>query len=99
MQGLGNLLGVSYFINFILIIVVVFFQRRDPIVSMAWVLCFILFPVGGMVIFLIFGLGMKRRTRAIYREKQLQGEKMASRLTVSLIFWIWRRQRRFPTST
>ena len=61
MQGLGNLLGVSYFINFILIIVVVFFQRRDPIVSMAWVLCFILFPVGGMVIFLIFGLGMKRR--------------------------------------
>ena len=86
MQGLGNLLGVSYFINFILIIVVVFFQRRDPIVSMAWVLCFILFPVGGMVIFLIFGLGMKRRTRAIYGEKQLQGEKMASRLYSQLDF-------------
>lgn len=80
MQGLGNLLGISYLINFILIIVVVFFQRRDPVVSMTWVLCFIVFPVGGMVIFLIFGQGMKSRTSAIYREKQLYGEKMAQRL-------------------
>lgn len=86
MPGVENFLAFSYFINFILIIVVVFFQRRDPIVSMAWVLCFILFPVGGLVIFLIFGLGMKRHTRKIYLEKQMYGEEITNRLNRQMNF-------------
>ena len=85
-MNLGDFLICSYAINFTLIIVVVFFQRRDPIVSMAWVLCFLLLPVGGLAIFLVFGLGMKRRTRRIYLEKQLFGEKMTERLHRQLDF-------------
>lgn len=80
MLSLDNLFVLSYIINFVLIIVVVFFQRRDPIVSMAWVLCFLLLPIGGLVIFLIFGLGMKSRTRRIYLEKQQVGARVAERL-------------------
>ena len=87
MLTLENIMICSYIINFMLIIVVVFFQRRDPIVSMAWVLCFLLFPIGGLVIFLIFGLGMKRRTRRIYLEKQIFGEQMANRLHRQIDFF------------
>ncbi len=86
MLTLENILIFSYIVNFMLIIAIVFFQRRDPIVSMAWVLCFLLLPIGGLVVFLIFGLGMKRRTRRIYLEKQIFGEEMAERLHRQLDF-------------
>ncbi len=60
---------LSYIINFILIITIVCFQRRDPIVSIAWILCFIALPAIGPVIFLIFGLGLKRHTKNKYKQK------------------------------
>lgn len=80
MFGFDDFMTLSYFINFLLIIVVVFFQRRDPVVSMTWVLFFILFPIGGLVIFLIFGLGVKRRTSGNYLKKQMYGEELTERL-------------------
>ena len=48
----------SYIINFIMIIVIVFFQRRDLIVSIAWVLCFMFMPLLGRIFFLFFGLAL-----------------------------------------
>lgn len=80
MSALGNILLLAYILNFILIIFVIFFQRRDPVVSMAWVMCFILFPVAGMAIFLIFGQGIKNHTKRVYYEKLLKGEEMTKRL-------------------
>lgn len=58
-----------YSINIVLIIVIVCFQRKEPVSAMAWVLCFIALPVLGPVIYLIFGLGLKRRTKKKYLEK------------------------------
>lgn len=86
MQHFANLMEISYLVNFILIIVVVFFQRKDPTVSLTWVLFFILFPIGGLIIFLVFGLGIKRRTSGIYYEKQLQGDEITERLYEQLDF-------------
>ncbi len=86
MSNLGNIMDLSYLINFILIIVVVFFQRKDPIVSMTWVLFFILFPIGGLIIFLVFGLGVKRRTSGIYYEKQVHGDELTKRLYEQMDF-------------
>ena len=80
MSALGNILLLAYILIFILIIFVIFFQRRDPVVSMAWVMCFILFPVAGMAIFLIFGQGIKNHTKRVYYEKLLKGEEMTKRL-------------------
>ncbi len=61
-----------YAINIILIIVVVFFKRKDPAVAMAWLLCFIFMPVIGPVIYIIFGWGLKKRTKKKYIEKTRQ---------------------------
>ena len=86
MSDLANLIDISYLINFILIIVVVFFQRKDPIVSLTWVLFFIAFPIGGLIIFLVFGLGVKRRTSGIYHEKHIHGDELTKRLYEQLDF-------------
>ena len=58
-----------YAVNIILIIAVVFFQRKEPAVAMAWVLCFIFMPVFGAVAYIIFGWGLKKRTKKKYLEK------------------------------
>lgn len=70
----------GYIINFFLIIVVVCFQRRDPVVSLTWVLCFIAFPILGLVIFLVFGLGLRRRTIRLYAQKLTIDNEYAKRL-------------------
>ena len=80
MDPFVKLLTIGYVINFILIIIVVCFQRRDPTVSLAWVLCFISLPILGTVIFLIFGLGLKRRTVKRYAQKLQIDTKYAKKL-------------------
>lgn len=86
MEHFGNIMGISYIINFILIIVVVFFQRKDPIVSLTWVFCFILFPIGGLLMFIVFGLGIKQRTSDIYYEKHVHGDELTEKLYEQLDF-------------
>ncbi|MBS7297710.1 MAG: cardiolipin synthase [Eubacteriales bacterium] len=86
MEHFGNIMGISYIINFILIIVVVFFQRKDPIVSLTWVFCFILFPIGGLLMFIVFGLGIKQRTSDIYYEKHVYGDELTEKLYEQLDF-------------
>ncbi len=83
---MDNLLMLSYIINFILIIVVVFFQRRDPVVSLTWVLIFIMMPVGGLLAFIVFGFGVKRRTKSIYYDKQQHGDYLSKKLYEQMDF-------------
>ncbi len=80
MLSFEDFLLFGYIVNFILTIIVVFFQRKDPTVTLSWVLVFILIPVGGLLAFLIFGFGVKRRTQGIYNEKQQQGDYLAKKL-------------------
>lgn len=60
---------IGYIINFILIIAIVCFQRRDPVVSLAWVLGFTIFPIAGFLVFLVFGTGLKKHTKHKYHQK------------------------------
>lgn len=69
-MNLSDVIIIGYIVNFILIIAMIFFERRDPVVSMAWVFCFVTLPVIGTVIFLIFGHGLKAHTRKKYIQKQ-----------------------------
>ena len=62
------ILNILYIVNLLSIIFVVCFQRKDPVVSIAWVLCFIAFPGFGLVIYLIFGIGLKRHTKKKYMD-------------------------------
>lgn len=63
-------LGVSYILSFLIMVAILFFERRDPVVSMAWALCFALLPFVGVMIFFVFGLGLKAHTRKRYVQKQ-----------------------------
>lgn len=58
-----------YAVNIVLIVVVVCFQRKEPAVAVAWVLCFITMPVFGALIYIVFGWGLKKRTKKKYIEK------------------------------
>lgn len=80
MEHIGSILICGYIINFFLIIAVVCFQRRDPVVSVAWVLCFIAFPILGLIIFLVFGLGLKNRTIRLYAQKLATDTEYAKKL-------------------
>ena len=73
-----------YMINLILIVTVVFFERRDPVVSLAWILCFLAFPIVGMIIFFIFGFGLKRHTKKQYAQKLELASKADVRLNKQL---------------
>ena len=57
-------------INSIIIIAIVFFQKRNPISSMAWILCLTLFPVIGGMLFLVFGVAVESYAKYSYRKKQ-----------------------------
>lgn len=60
---------VGYIINFILIVAIVCFERRDPVVCLAWVLGFTILPIGGLILFLVFGTGLKKHTKKKYHQK------------------------------
>lgn len=63
------LLG-CYILSFLIMTAIVFFERRDPVVSMAWVLCFTFLPVVGVILFFVFGHGLENHTRKKYIQKQ-----------------------------
>ncbi len=86
MFGFNEFLALGYIINFILIIAVVFFQRRDPQVTLLWVFVFILIPTGGLLAFIIFGLGVKRRTQGIYYDKHQKSNTLSKKLYEQMDF-------------
>ena len=60
---------IIFLLNLLAFIVLVCFERRDPVVSLAWVLGFTVFPVLGFVVFIVFGKGLKKKTRDQYAKK------------------------------
>lgn len=69
-----------YAINILFIIIVVCFQRKEPVSSMAWVLCFIIFPVLGPIIYFVFGLGLKHKIKKKYLEKRMASLEFSTNL-------------------
>ena len=81
MTGSGFLLTV-YILNFLVLIIIVCFQRRDPVVSLAWLLGFTAIPVVGFLIFLVFGTGLKRKTAKKYAERWRMNMDLTERMSV-----------------
>ena len=54
---------ICYVLCFLITAAMIFFERRDPVVSMAWALCFAFLPFVGLLLFLVFGLGLKAHTK------------------------------------
>ncbi|MBP3360958.1 MAG: cardiolipin synthase [Clostridia bacterium] len=81
-MSLGNYMVWIYILNFIALIIFICFERRDPVVSLAWVLGFTAIPVLGFVIFLIFGTGLKRKTAKKYAEKWHMNMDLSERMSI-----------------
>ncbi len=74
MLDAANLLWIAYLLNIVIIIAIVCFQKRNPISSTAWILCLILLPAVGGILFLVFGVGLTSYARYKYRKKQEMNE-------------------------
>jgi cardiolipin synthase len=59
-------------LNIIFIILLIFFERKDPTATWAWLLILTLIPVLGFILYLFFGLTPKKRR--IYQKKQQEDE-------------------------
>lgn len=62
-------LTIIYFISIIGIIGVVLSENRNPVKSLAWVTVLLMFPIGGIILYLFFGRSIKN-TRMISRRKK-----------------------------
>ncbi len=50
-----------FILNILFSIVLIFFERRNPSTTWAWLLIFMLVPIGGFVIYLLFGRNISRQ--------------------------------------
>lgn len=62
-------LAVAYFITIVSIIGVVLSENRNPVKSLAWITVLLLFPIGGVILYIFFGRSIKN-TRLISRRNK-----------------------------
>ncbi len=62
-------------LNLIFIIILIFFERRDPSSTWAWVLILALLPLVGFLVYLFFGLSPRKR-RYFQKKQKHDSEKM-----------------------
>ncbi len=64
-------------LNLIFIIILIFFERRDPSSTWAWVLILALLPLVGFLVYLFFGLSPRKR-RYFQKKQKHDSKKMIS---------------------
>ena len=75
MTFLGWLLSLlGYGLTLLLLPVVLLFKKRQPVSSVAWMLTIVFIPIGGAVLFLVFGINRIERRKA---SKQRSAEQLA----------------------
>lgn len=60
---------IAYVVTIISVVGIVLSENRNPLKSLAWVCVLILFPVGGLILYIFFGRNIKN-TRMISRRKR-----------------------------
>ena len=73
---------IIYILNFITMIVLICFERRDPVVSLAWLFGFTAVPVLGYIFFLVFGTGLKRKTAKKYAQRWNMNMDLSEKMSV-----------------
>ncbi len=81
-MSLMDIVLIIYILNFITMIILVCFERRDPVVSLAWLFGFTAAPVVGYLFFLVFGTGLKRKAAKKYAEKWRMNMDLSERMSI-----------------
>lgn len=64
------LLTAAYFISVVSIIGVVLSENRNPLKSLAWITVLIMFPIGGIILYIFFGRSIKNTHMISRRNKR-----------------------------
>lgn len=79
-DGRRNTLGITeliFIFNFLLVIVLVFLEHRNPTSTWAWILVITFIPIFGFFLYLIFGRKLSRKKLFIWDNKSKLGVKKA----------------------
>lgn len=71
MNWFTTLITVIACINFLLLIVMVFLEKKKPQTIIAWLTVLTFLPVFGFLLYIIFGSGLSVRTRRMIRKKSI----------------------------
>lgn len=63
-------LVIAYFITIVSIIGVVLSENRNPLKSLAWITVLMLFPIGGIVLYIFFGRSIKNKRMISRRNRR-----------------------------
>ncbi|SHK52422.1 cardiolipin synthase [Tepidibacter formicigenes] len=74
--------GIVFTISAVLVSIVIFLENRDPSKTIAWLLLFVLFPLGGFIIYLLCGQNIRKKK--IFKTQKIFSEIKATRLFKSL---------------
>lgn len=79
-DGREYILGITellFILNFLLVIVLVFLEHRNPTSTWAWILVITFVPIFGFLLYLIFGRKLSRKKLFIWDNKSKLGVKKA----------------------
>ncbi len=72
-------LGILFTVSTVLVSLVIFLENRDPSKTIAWLLLFVVFPIGGFIIYILCGQNVRRK-------KIFKTQKIFSDIKVSDLF-------------
>ena len=69
LEAIKIFLGVSFILNLIFIFIVIFFERKSPSSTWAWIFVLSVLPYFGFIFYLIFGLDSRRHKIFVLKAK------------------------------
>ena len=66
---LWTIISFSYTIFVVIVVALVIAEKREPVNTLAWIMVITMFPVGGMILFLVFG--QNHRKQRTFQRKEL----------------------------
>lgn len=73
MNILSIFVGIIFFLNILLAIIVIFLERRDPSATWAWILVLFFIPVLGFIMYLLFGQNLSRKKMFYWEDRDKVG--------------------------
>lgn len=77
-SDLWTILSFTWTVLVVITVVVVIAERREPVNTLAWIMVITMFPVGGVILFLI--LGQNHRRQRTFMQKELYDSEAITRL-------------------
>ena len=77
-SDLWTIISIAWTVLVVIVVVAVVAERREPVNALAWIMVITMFPVGGVVLFLL--LGQNHRRLRTFMQKELYDSELINRL-------------------